>query len=1238
MPARDPATSPNLPSTLPSNHPSILSSHSPILPTHQSHTQGALSPSASSSSISLRTSEPNTPDQASQPQGGTSYFSQVLRRVSVGAHSGQQRPNLGVNSTHSMDNPTHAPGSNGAIQNDPMSILPNGGGLHRGRRISGDYNQHNTHNEERLGFTPHTHTSNTSQSIRDSTARLASMSFSSRPRAPSSVSGAGDSSFSHFQPSTSPLAGRRISTSTSPAKVKQVQSVQGNGKEHKPINPSHLNPAMAIGQKTSPSSDELNGAGASPYTGQRSGLSMMLERAKENGESGSSPENSEGLETAPRARRRSSIFESDQDGDRTPMPTRKPLIELDSEVISTTSSTDQPSKPASASSLRRYLADEVSREDVERATANEHTPLLGNGGEGKKRSCGGQALSDVKVWTNSMKKVSAKDIAKGMVVEPIKNIPSVILGLLLNLLDGVSYGMILFPANAIFVDFGSLGVSMFFVSCIISQLVFSLGGSIFPGGNGSMMIEAVPFFHILVNTFEAVIGDDDEAIIATTMVAFAFSSILTGLVFFALGAFKLGGLIGYFPRHILVGCIGGVGVFLIETGLEVSRGLKEEGFEYNLATLKLFFESGHVIALWTIPLALAILLRVITHFYHHQLIFPAYFFLVPMIFYAIVLIGRWDIGHLRETGWIFDVGKNTQSWWKFYTYFNFRKTHWEAFWAAMPTQLALVFFGILHVPLNVPALGVSLAEDNVNLDRELVAHGFSNVAAGLTGTVPNYLTYVNTVLFYRVGGGSRLSGLMLAAATAAVMMVGPSVIAALPVMVVGALIFVLGIDLVIEAVWDTRNRVNRWEYITIWVIAIGMTIFDFVIGLLLGIILACIFFVVQSSRRRAIRTVFNGATARSTVRRPKSQREFIQQVGSQTYVMKLQGFLFFGTITAVENEIRHLLDLAKWQHNPIRFLIIDLDLVHGMDFSSAEAFVRVQRLLSAKDVLLILCGAAPNGLVGTALQAVDLWADREGTRVEVFDALNDALEWTENAYLTAFYESQRLIDQEASAHVIDFPKIAKPPFTLAESFQNSPRRSHLVKAGGDTLPRSAFPSPPKPEPSDLPDLSNIQPLPILYQTFEPYLYEVLADSRNNNDTDSSKVNSDFLTGLIPYFKRESILSGDTLWTQNESADGLYLIESGCLRATYTFDEHTNLVQETMVAGTIAGDLSTLSETRRTCTVIAERDCVLWKMDKKSLQCLQEKNDDVARKFIKIVLKAVAEEQEVLSSHLIAVLS
>ena len=245
-----------------------------------------------------------------------------------------------------------------------------------------------------------------------------------------------------------------------------------------------------------------------------------------------------------------------------------------------------------------------------------------------------QRAQDLITSTRSITWKSAAEAS----VEPIRLIPAVILGMLMNVLDGVSYGMIMFPAAyPIFANFGGDGVSMFFVTCILSQLVYTLGGSIFKGGNGSMMIEVVPFFHILVRIIIEELGDENpKAVIATTMVAFALSSILTGLAFLLLGALRLGVLIGFFPRHILVGCIGGVGIFLIETGLEVcSRLQSEDGFQYNLETLRFFFQSGHMIALWLPPLLLAILLRVITSRFHHPLIFPGYFLMIPVLFYII---------------------------------------------------------------------------------------------------------------------------------------------------------------------------------------------------------------------------------------------------------------------------------------------------------------------------------------------------------------------------------------------------------------------------------------------------------------------------------------------------------------------------------------------------------------------------------------------------------------------------
>jgi len=128
-------------------------------------------------------------------------------------------------------------------------------------------------------------------------------------------------------------------------------------------------------------------------------------------------------------------------------------------------------------------------------------------------------------------------------------------------------------------------------------------------------------------------------IVATTLVAFAFSSLLTGMTltcvfyppaphvtlpgvsFFLLGFFRLGSLLGFFPRHILVGCIGGIGVFLIITGLNVSTRLQDDEFSLSLDTL-LFFLRGYNLALWVPAFALAALLRVITSRWHHQLILP----------------------------------------------------------------------------------------------------------------------------------------------------------------------------------------------------------------------------------------------------------------------------------------------------------------------------------------------------------------------------------------------------------------------------------------------------------------------------------------------------------------------------------------------------------------------------------------------------------------------------------------
>ncbi|KAG9289106.1 hypothetical protein G9A89_022415 [Geosiphon pyriformis] len=798
-------------------------------------------------------------------------------------------------------------------------------------------------------------------------------------------------------------------------------------------------------------------------------------------------------------------------------------------------------------------------------------------------------------------RITPQSIFEEVILKPTSYIPAVILGLLLNLLDAISYGMITFPiSQPIFSNFGPDGVSMFFVSTIISQLVYSLGGSIFGGGNGSMMIEVVPFLHIMAEIIIREVGDENpKSVIATTILSFALSTIVTGSVFLLLGALKLGSLIEFFPRHILVGCIGGVGWFLIATGIEVSARL-EGNLEFSFSQLKLLFFEAHTLALWSSAFGLALLLRYIHYKIHHPLVVPLFFMLVPLTFYTVVYLFDLEWEDLRNDGWVFPLPEGEAPWYRFYSYYDFNEVNWGALVQTIPAMFALTFFGILHVPINVPALGVSLNEDNVDTNRELVAHGFSNIFSGLAGSVQNYLVYTNSVLFIKSGGNSRVAGVMLAAASAVILFVGPWIVGYIPVMVVGALIFHLGLDLMKEALIDTWGIVNKLEYITITAIVIAMAVFGFIEGIFLGIIMACVFFVVSNSRKSAIRATYSGTSVKSTVRRLYRQQKFLKQVGSQIYAIKLQGYMFFGTISGVENAIRQVLMAHRWRQNPIRFLIVDFFLVTGLDFSAAEAFFRIQRLLEAKDVFLVLCGVQGESEVGKALRSVGMWWVMDDTNqyLKTFENFNEALEWCENMLLKAYY-GQRIHPpaMSSNANQLAMPHNGNPSPPKEITEYATPRQNLVQAVGRRTL---------QDEHNTLP---SSQPFALLVQAFQ----------------DISDKNHDFFIRLSAYFHEIHAPSGARLWQQGDAPDCLYLVERGLLRAQYIpeFGEQPRAV-ESILPGTMAGELGFFADRPRDASLFAESDCVLWQMRTSDYERLLNKEPKIANEFMRLSLNFSAE--------------
>jgi SulP family sulfate permease len=131
----------------------------------------------------------------------------------------------------------------------------------------------------------------------------------------------------------------------------------------------------------------------------------------------------------------------------------------------------------------------------------------------------------------------------------------------------------------------------------------------------------------------------------------------------------------------------------------------------------------------------------------------------------------------------------------------------------------------------------------------------------------------------------------------------------------------------------------------------------------------------------------------------------------------------------------------------------------------------------------------------------------------------------------------------------------------------------------------------------------VEPLHTLEQAFSPHVADPAVLER-----------------FAPYFERLAVPAGHVLWKQGDAADGLYVIEAGVLRATYYFAAHTHAIEESMVPGTLAGELSGLAGLPRNATVVVERAAVLWYLGEGALGRLEVENPGLARTFTALVLK------------------
>ena len=417
-----------------------------------------------------------------------------------------------------------------------------------------------------------------------------------------------------------------------------------------------------------------------------------------------------------------------------------------------------------------------------------------------------------------------------------------------------------------------------------------------------------------------------------------------GAVFFGLGAFRLGALMRFIPFPVVGGFLAGSGLLILLGAIPVLTGVAIGKIDLHMLSEPLRA------ARWLPGLAFGLLLLAMLRRYRHPLIVPGLLLAAVALYHLGLQLAGMTVGEAQAAGLLLGpfpefTGLEAPAW------MRLTAEGWSRVAAQVPTFASIVLVSVVALLLNASGLELATRSD-LDINRELRAAGLANMASGLMGGAVGFHALSASLLGYRMGANSRLIGLASAALCLAALLFGTSLLAYMPRAVLGGLLFSMGASLLIEWLYDGWRRLPLQDFLIVAVIVTVIGAVSIPAGVAVGVAVAMVIFVLNYSRVRVIRQELSGDDYRSNVDRSPAALALLKAQGSAIRVIKLEGFIFFGTAYSVLTRIQQMM-AAPGPHR-LRFLLLDFRDVPASDSSAMLAFSKIRTLCERNACELLL--------------------------------------------------------------------------------------------------------------------------------------------------------------------------------------------------------------------------------------------------------------------------------------------
>jgi len=267
----------------------------------------------------------------------------------------------------------------------------------------------------------------------------------------------------------------------------------------------------------------------------------------------------------------------------------------------------------------------------------------------------------------------------------------------------------------------------------------------------------------------------------------------------------------------------------------------------------------------------------------------------------------------------------------------------------------------------------------VDVNQDIVGLSGANFAAGLSGTFVVNGSPTKTQILDELKGRTQVANITMSAVVLVVVMFLTGLLADMPKAVLGAIVFLIGVDLVdylgLKRVWRQRPAEG--------VIAVITAVVVCAVGVEQGIILAILMSIIWLIKRQYAPEAF--------VMKSSGDSEVYAnaKAGAETMpgliVFRYDSELFYANANRFVDDVQEVFSSAP---DPVRWLVIDCSSVTDIDYSAAISLKGLIDYVHANNAHFGIMGADP-GLLKTMH---DLGLTEDFTEDRIFNNFDDVVE------------------------------------------------------------------------------------------------------------------------------------------------------------------------------------------------------------------------------------------------------